>query len=144
MSWEDIYFDRKLTDGEVVHALSQFFEVQPEQVLIQHGHTSLGDVDDHILVVRGVFAKEGDFPTLLEVIPLKKEMLPTDRHGSVGRLCELLESHALIFYEGDTNPYTGVFVRKKNDYQQVVLDHDLLDLDDEQITIIEYCERLDY
>ena len=141
----DIYFDRKLTDAEVVHARGQFFEVQPGQVLIQHGHTSLSDADDHILVVCGVFAKEGDFPTLLEVIPLRKEMLPTDRHGSVGELCELLSANALILYEGDDGtPYNSTLVRKKNDYQKVVLDHDLLDLDDEQMKIIEYCEKLNY
>lgn len=145
MSWQDIYFNRKLTDEEIIQACSKFFNIVPEAVEIQHEDSDISHVDlEKTQVFCGVYSLDGDFPTIVEVIPLRKEHIPIKRDESVGKLCELLDSHALVTFDGDGNPYSSTLIRGRNQYQKVMLDSKLLDSEPEQIKIIKYLEMLDY
>lgn len=143
MSWQDVYVNRKLQHSEIIQALSQLFHVEPNTVAVQSEKVDLSNTEG-LRVVCGTYRLRGDFPTLLEIVPLEADLIPKNHYEAVGFLCEMLNVQALIPYEMDTNPYTSTLVRKRRDYQKVKLDPDKLDAaDGEQMVIAEYLEKFD-
>lgn len=141
MSWQDVYFNRTFTESEIASALSTLFNVQLEAVNIQLEKVDLSNTEN-IRVVCGVYKIKGDFPTILEIVPLETELIPVNKYDTIGWLCEALNAHALINYDLDDNPYSSTLVSKRGDYQKVELDADMLDDErGERIHIVKYLEK---
>jgi hypothetical protein len=145
MSWAEIFLNKQYTDDEITEAVSVVFGVSSELIRLQHEELDISIVGNEILVVCGLFSWNGEFPILLEIAPLRKSLLPSDRYDTLGKLCELLNAQGLTIYWGDDNgtPFDMTLVRKFGDYQRVRLDPDLMDNQEiPQMKIVQYLEKL--
>jgi len=146
MSWAEIFLNKKYTDDEIIEAMSVVFGVSSELIRFQHEELDISIVGNEILVVCGLFSWNGEFPILLEIAPLRKSLLPSDRYHTLGKLCELLNAQGLTIYwrsADDATPFDMTLVRKFGDYQRVKLDPDLMDNEENpQMKIVQYLEKL--
>jgi hypothetical protein len=126
MAWRYVYFDRDLHSDEIVQAISTIFNVEGKYIYLQNGELDLSIVDGDILVACGVEKLKGDFPTILGITPLRKNLIPVDAYATIGRLCTYLKSFALLT-SASNNPYHWLLIRGENDYQLVKLNAEKLD-----------------
>lgn len=141
MSWEDVNINRELSGQEVIGAMAELFVVDPDKVVLSIETDDWVDKVDDFRVACVMYSMSGDFPTRIDIIPLEASLIPDSREEAVGRLCEILDCHVIVGWGGGTNPYIWTLVRGKNDYQEVMVDSDLLDNEENPGFVIrEYLE----
>lgn len=139
MPWQYIFLSRQLSDDALKDGFSQFLNVEPETIVIQHEHPDFDNVGEHVNAVCTLYTWGGDFPCAVEPIIIKRSLFPKDNDLiSVGILCELMHCHALIDF-GTSNPYLFSLIKDRHRYQKVGVDPDKLDAEiDPQVVITSY------
>jgi hypothetical protein len=143
MSWAEIFLNKQYTDDEIIEAVSVVFGVSSELIRLQHEELDISIVGNEILVVCGLFSWNGEFPILLEIAPLRKSLLPSDRYNTLGKICEQLNAHGLTLCWGDSSYWDMTLVRKFGDYQRVIVDPVMYDEENPRMKIAQYLEKLD-
>jgi hypothetical protein len=135
MTWEEIHFNRILTDDELATAIGQVFNIAKDRVNVRREDQGERESSSCYLDV-AVYSVPGEYPTLAFIILLHLSLVPVDTLQTVGRLCESLSCHALIGYAveykedapySEHNPYISTLIRGKGDYSIVAVDPSILD-----------------
>lgn len=140
----DIFLSRTPADNELISAIAAMFGVAESDVLIEHQHPTLENVEGR-RVVCGVEAAGGDFPCWLSLIPLEKALLPAKYFPVIGALCQRLNCCAMDATGDETsNPYLWTYICGVDDYQLVRVNAERLDQEDNpELEIVEYLRKID-
>ncbi len=129
MSWQEMFLECRVSDEEIIQAVSDVFKVMPQQVVVTHEDPDLREMNKNVAVVCWVDAlKRGDFPIMLEIFPLYEELLPKNELEVEGLICEALKCRALVSND-DLSLYSWTLISGKNSYQKVIVDDEELKLD---------------
>lgn len=121
--------EQALNPDELKAALARLFSVAPHQILMDEEYaTDWYDniSDDSRLLCHFSLNPNGQFLTRLEAIPFDNLKPQFDQYEGIGRLCEILESAALIHDSNRYSPFHWIVIRKRNDFSRVGVNPDML------------------
>jgi hypothetical protein len=135
MTFTDFYINCELDLPKITQALSSAFGVLPHEIEIAIDNT---DFSFQSQLNCEIQTRGGDFPYRLKLTSIDHDVLDIDMLGKIADCCELLGCVGFDFGpELNTNPYTGMLIYRRENYQQVQLDYNLL-LHERRLVVRDY------
>lgn len=137
MSWRDVYLNKQVSDQQITSALSELFSISSSAIQIVEDSPTLEHIPEAIQIVCGISLLNGDFPQLLEIIPLSKSLFPDDDYDALMRLCIIFDRKILLpdAKIQSHNPYEWTLLQSNTSPQSVWLDSEKLDSENSMIII---------
>jgi hypothetical protein len=126
MIWEEVFVDRRLSNFEILEALSSLMNLEPEYISILTLDEWLDkEKSDNRRVICEITIYYGEFPMRLSLYLRDLSLKPTDTLAAIGELCECLGCRGLI---GDDSPNPGSYllITAPQEHRNVLLE-DALD-----------------
>ena len=144
MRGENLFVSRKLTNSEIVNAISHLYDAVPTEILLSRESGDWLDKAKGMRVVCVVFVwEESDFPTVLHITPFVGTEESFDWLQAAEWLSKTWNANILVssWDKEIESPNAYTLIRGINDIQNVIVDPKLLsDKENPRVSILVYLD----